>query len=104
MAKSPEQRNMERRLDAILGDEEYGPKLVRLNKTDERKVLNLVERGKGREARQMINKLDEERRADNRIKTRVRQYIHRTPIERSQNRPVDESRRFWELYDQGIVG
>lgn len=94
-----------KRLNRILADEEYGPMLVHLNKADERKVLDLLDRPKsGREARKLITQLDEDRRVDRRIRDRVRQFIRKTPIERSRERPVDETRRFWQLYDRGMTG
>jgi len=58
MAKS----NAVKRLERILGDEDYGPKLARLNRKDEAYVLDLIDRNKGREARKEILRLDTERR------------------------------------------
>lgn len=51
-----------KRLERILGDEDYGPKLARLNRRDEAHVLDLIDRNKGREARKEILRLDEARR------------------------------------------
>lgn len=62
MAKSTAQRRLER----ILNDEEYGPKLARLRGESERRVLNLIDENKGREARKLILELDEERRTKQR--------------------------------------
>lgn len=59
MAKS----NAVKRLERILNDEEYGPKLVRLNRKDEAYILDLIDRNKGREARKEILRLDEARLA-----------------------------------------
>jgi hypothetical protein len=67
VAKSAEQR----RLDAVLSDERYGPALVRLQgkrKTESpqvRQVLNLISDNRGRDARKLILKLDEQRRQEN---------------------------------------
>lgn len=94
----------QKRLHRLLLDEEYGPKLVHLNKDAERRVLDLIEQNKGREARRLIIKLDDERKAERRLRDKVRSFIRKTPIERSRERPVDETRRFWQLYDRGIVG
>jgi hypothetical protein len=54
--------NAMKRLERILSDEEYGPKLARLNRKDEAHVLDLIDRNKGREARKEILRLDTERR------------------------------------------
>ena len=62
MAKS----NALKRLERILADEEYGPKLARLNRKDETYVLDLIDRNKGLEARKEIVRLDEARRASRR--------------------------------------
>lgn len=59
MAKS----NAVKRLERILADEDYGPKLARMNRADEARVLDLIDRNKGREARSEITRLDEARRA-----------------------------------------
>jgi len=58
MAKS----NAVKRLERILADEDYGPKLARLNRKDEAYVLDLIDRNKGREARKEILRLDTARR------------------------------------------
>lgn len=57
MAKS----NAMRRLERILGDEDYGPKLARLNRKNEAYILDLIDKNKGREARKEILRLDKER-------------------------------------------
>lgn len=60
MAKS----NAMKRLERILADEDYGPKLARLNRADERRVLDLIEQnpdGRGQAARKEILRLDEAR-------------------------------------------
>jgi len=67
MAKS----NAMKRLERILGDEEYGPKLVRLNRKDEAYVLDLIDQNKGREARKEILRLDKERIARRRKPTKT---------------------------------
>lgn len=50
-----------RRLERILNDEDYGPKLARMNRRDEAHILDLIDRNKGREARKEILRLDKER-------------------------------------------
>ncbi len=96
MAKTPEQKRLER----ILSDEEYGPKLVRLNKSQERQVLDLIERNKSREARKLINQLDEQRRYHSNLVRRVRTYTKKNRVERARERPRDEPRDFWAIYDR----
>lgn len=88
----------ERRLDALLKDEEYGPPLVRLNKGDERKVLDLIDANKGRDARKLILELDAKRRTHERTRARVRRYRALPPRMRRESRPTEE-RNFWEMYD-----
>lgn len=51
-----------RRLQYILSDEEYGPKLARLRGEDERQILDLIEQNRGKEARAAILSADERRR------------------------------------------
>jgi hypothetical protein len=57
MAKS----NAVKRLERILSDEDYGPKLARLNRKDEAYILDLIDKNKGREARKEILRLDVQR-------------------------------------------
>lgn len=65
MAKS----NAVKRLERILNDEDYGPKLARLNRKDEAYILDLIDRNKGREARKEILRLDIARRESRRTRT-----------------------------------
>ena len=51
-----------RRLKTLLDDEHYGPALVRLTRSQQRQVLDLVEQNKGREARTLIDRMDRERK------------------------------------------
>lgn len=60
----------ERRVRRLLLDEDYGPKLARLNREDTAHVLELVRINQGAQARREILRLDEERRERN---TRARQ-------------------------------
>jgi len=57
----PEYNLYRKRLRYILLDEDYGPKLVRLNKTDQQKVLELIYQNQGKTARSEIFRLDAER-------------------------------------------
>jgi hypothetical protein len=71
-------RNALRRLRSLLNDEEYGPKLARLRGTDERRVLDLVSEGRGREARAAINDADQrrlERERESRRRTLYRRAV-----------------------------
>lgn len=52
-----------RRLNYILNDEEYGPKLARLRGEEERRILALIDENKGKDARAAILEADERRRA-----------------------------------------
>lgn len=63
MAKS----NAMRRLERLLDNEEYGPKLVRLNRADERKILDLIDRNiHYTKVHKELDRLDEQRRAKQR--------------------------------------
>lgn len=70
MATDGSTRAERERLNRILNDEEYGPKLVRLNKADQRTVLDLISANQGKQARAEILRLDEERRNTRRVRTR----------------------------------
>jgi hypothetical protein len=99
MAQSPARRRLQR----ILDNETYGPKLTRLNKTDQRGILNLIEQNRMPEARRRILSMDEARRERNRIRDRVRRYLAKPMRQRSgSNRPLDEESFFWRLYDQAV--
>lgn len=54
--------NAKRRLNRILADEDYGPKLARLSVADQRIVLEHIEANRGAQARDAITRLDAERR------------------------------------------
>ena len=94
------QSNASRRLNRVLRDEDYGPKLVRLNRADQRKILDLIDANRGAQARKEILRLDAERRARNTVRRRALRYSH-VPAEdrRGEGRP-DETREFWSNYDQ----
>lgn len=68
MASDPAQR----RLAYILSDETYGPALARLRGEDERRVLDLIEQNRGKEARRAILEADERRRERERERARER--------------------------------
>ena len=55
-------RNALRRLQRLLDDEDYGPKLARLRGTDEQRILDLIDRNRGKEARAEILAADQRRR------------------------------------------
>lgn len=85
-----------RRLNTILADEDYGPKLVRLSKRDQRVVLDLIQDNKGRDARRTILELDGMRRTKN----RVMRYIRLAPQERIDDHPDEETPDFWDMYEE----
>jgi hypothetical protein len=76
MAKS----NAMKRLERILSDEDFGPKLVRLNRADERHVLNLIEQNKGREARKEITRLDAARLEKGRARRGARRSVSKPQV------------------------
>lgn len=86
-----------RRLRALLLDEDYGPKLARLNVADTTRVLRLVEANRGVEARKLIITLDEERRGDvtskrrERARARTVAYIISELLRVGTNDPVNSS-------------
>jgi hypothetical protein len=65
-------RNALRRLQRLLDDEDYGPKLARLRGTDEQHVLGLISRNQGAAARAEINAADARRRETARASARMR--------------------------------
>lgn len=94
------QSNASRRLNRILRDEDYGPKLVRLSRTDQRTILELIDANRGAQARREIIRLDSERRARNTTRRRALRYSHLPPEERRGDGRPDESREFWAEYDR----
>jgi hypothetical protein len=98
-----------RRLALLLRDEEYGPKLVRLNRADERRVLDLVYEGNGREARKLINELDTGRRRRRTLGEKARAYARlprqtRSTEWRAIMREVEDNEsQFWGLYRAAVL-
>lgn len=64
-------RNARRRLQTLLSDEDYGPKLARLRGADERRVLRLISENRGAEARREILAADERRLERARVQRRA---------------------------------
>lgn len=93
------QTNASRRLNRILRDEDYGAKLVRLSRTDQRKILDLIDNNRGAQARREINRLDAERRAHVTVRRRALRFSHLPPDERRGDNRPDEVREFWAAYD-----
>lgn len=81
------------RLKRILDNEDYGPKLVRLNKSQQRVVLDLISANKGREARTAILKFDEERLTKVRTRRKAKPKVLTEDI--LPSRPPTP-RLFWE--------
>ena len=98
-----------RRLAALLRDEEYGPRLVRLNRTDERTVLDLIYENRGREARAKIIELDAGRRRKRTLGEKARAYAKLPRSTRSDEwRNVQEDvsgfeAQFWSLYRAAVL-
>jgi hypothetical protein len=98
-----------RRLALLLRDEEYGPKLVRLNRADERRVLDLVYEGNGREARKAIDDLDAGRRRRRTLGEKARAYARLPRRTRSAEwRAIMEEvesheGQFWALYRSAVL-
>lgn len=107
MAINANMRNARRRLKTILDDEEYGPKLARMNKADEAEALRLIWEGRGKEARDFIRKADEQRRTSRRIRDRVKRFLRLESAERSQQRREgrldNEEHLFWAMYDEAVT-
>jgi hypothetical protein len=98
-----------RRLAALLRDEEYGPKLVRLSRADERRVLDLIYEGKGTQARKEINELDQLRRDKRTIGGKARAYA-RLPRQTRSDEWQDVAEEiagheniFWSLYKSAVL-
>lgn len=86
-----------RRLRRLLLDEDYGPKLARLNVAETARVLRLIELNRGADARELITQLDKARREDTTRKRKVRAnahtvaYIIKELIRVGTNDPVNSS-------------
>lgn len=95
-----------RRLSLLLRDEEYGPKLVRLDRAGERRVLDLIYENRGREARTVLTDLDSQRRRSRSLRSIARTYAHKAPAQRTADwkstrslpTVVADEAAFWELY------
>ena len=94
------QSNASRRLNRILRDEDYGPKLVRLNRADQRTILELIDANRGAQARREILRLDEARRRRRTVQRRAERYAARPVEERGGASRPDETREFWAEYDR----
>lgn len=93
-----------RRLAALLRDEDYGPKLARLNRADERVVLDLIYHNRGREARQVLNDLDRQRRRGRTIRDIAKRYAGKPKRQRTADwkatrlAVADSETQFWDMY------
>jgi hypothetical protein len=98
-----------RRLAVLLRDEEYGPKLARLRRADERHVLDLIYENRGREARKAIEELDAGRREKRTIGGKARAYAKLPRQTRSDEwQDVTEEiagheNVFWALYKSAVL-
>jgi len=100
----------ERRLAALLRDEEYGPKLVRLNRTDERTILDLIDANRGREARNELDRLDWARRTHRTNRETAASYARLPKAQRKaewrniKKRKKDRNEaEFWKLYKSAVL-
>lgn len=109
---TPVDRAYKDRVRRILNDETYGPKLVKLNKTDQQTVLQHIYRKDGKGARQAILDLDAARRGKATMAGRARRYAALPPDQRSARwRDVrdrvhedGDDARFWDLYKNILRG
>lgn len=107
MAVSPERR----RLNTLLTDPEYGAMLARLNRSEEREILDLISDNRGREARKRLRELDTSRRQGGRVKKKVRAYLDLAPEDRKgeawkalSKQELSDIRLFWKLYKEQESG
>lgn len=107
--RDPKLPSAKRRLTALLHDEEYGPKLARLKRSDERVVLDLVYENRGREARKAIEDLDASRRRRRTLGEKARDYARLPRRTRSREwEPTmqsvkDHEAQFWSLYRAAVL-
>lgn len=87
-----------RRLALLLRDEEYGPKLARLDRKGEREILDLIYENRGRDARRRLAELDARRREHRNTADRVRKYRSLSRRQRHDQHPTDETPEFWDMY------
>lgn len=87
-----------------MAEPERGAQLARLNRKDEREILDLIYENRGVEARRRLTALDAQRRSVRTVRDKVRRYRALPAAKRSTDRPTDESTEFWRLYQQGMVG
>lgn len=90
-----------RRLRTFMSDPERGAQLARLNRADEREILDLIYENRGAEARRRLEELDARRRRRQTLKDRVRRYLKLSPPDRSRQWPANEEAEFWALYSSG---
>lgn len=90
-------RNARRRLQRLLDDEDYGPKLARLRGEDERRVLRLISENRGAEARAEIQAADERRRQ------RVRENRERQLFERAVRNTLAVHRPYYPTIEETDV-
>jgi hypothetical protein len=67
----------ERRVARLRNDEKFGPKLARLSKGEQNRVLGLVRDNRGREARTTLTELDTARRERVRVASATRRRTER---------------------------
>jgi hypothetical protein len=90
-------RNAAARLRRILESEEYGPALARLHGAEERRILDLIDAGRGKEARAEILRADEARRGRLRAQARAR-LLHNAAVNTAR-----QHRHYGTTYDMAVA-
>lgn len=99
MAQSRALTNAMRRLDRVLADEDYGPKLARLRGEDERRILERISSGDGIRSRALRDDIDA---ADQRRRTHARERRQRTLLQRAVDNVLQQHRHRPRTSEQGI--
>lgn len=98
----------QKRLDKILADDEYGPALVRLNKRDERAVLDMIENGDRSWRRKVeleIDRLDKVRKGRRTVRSRAFRYAaFPLSVRKDLRTEMDEDAKFWIEYSKAPKG
>ena len=75
-----------KRLERVLNNEDYGPKLARMNRADERRILDMIDRNVHyTKVHKEIDRLDEARR--------TKQRVRRTRVKRPVVKSIEQMRR-----------
>lgn len=99
-------RNARKRLTRLTSNNTFGPKYRKLTKGDQQQVDELIRRNAGREARGLVNDLDNSRRAGVRSRSRLRRKVDKfdklPDEERTRQAGIDineeNDKEFWRQY------